>query len=232
MTQIFVGFSLLFFLGLNSQKLTSQVNPFVGTKNMGHTFPGATSPFGMVQLSPETNQVPYALDGKYNTETYRYCSGYQFEDKTIFGFSHTHFSGVGHSDLGDFLVMPTTGKLNLEPGNINEPKSGYHSKFSKKTEKAEPGFYEVVLDDYGIKAELTTSDRVGFHRYTFPKSGESHIILDLMSNIYNYEGKNVWTFVRVEDNQTVVGYRETTGWARTKESVFCDEVFETIQELW
>jgi putative alpha-1,2-mannosidase len=198
---------------ITAQNLTSYVNPFVGTKNMGHTFPGATSPFGMVQLSPETNQVPYAVDGKYNPETYRYCSGYQFEDQTIFGFSHTHFSGVGHSDLGDFLVMPTTGKLNLEPGKISEPKSGYHSQFSKRTEKAEPGFYEVFLDDYGIKAELTTSDRVGFHRYTFPKSGESHIILDLMSNIYNYDSKNVWTFVRVEDNQTVVGYRETTGWA-------------------
>lgn len=213
-------FSFFLSVTVYAQKLTSFVNPFVGTKNMGHTFPGATAPFGMVQLSPETNQVPYAVDGKYNPETYRYCSGYQFEDRTIFGFSHTHFSGVGHSDLGDFLIMPTTGKLNLEPGNINEPKSGYHSAFSKDTEKATPGFYEVFLEDYGVKAELTVSDRVGFHRYTFPKSGESHIILDLMSNIYNYDGKNVWTFVRVEDDQTVVGYRETTGWARTKKVFF------------
>src|SRR5690606_35451146 len=220
MTKFLTLFSLSLLITVNAQKLTSFVNPFIGTKNMGHTFPGATAPFGMVQLSPETNQVPYAVDGKYNPETYRYCSGYQFEDKTIFGFSHTHFSGVGHSDLGDFLVMPTTGELNLEPGKINEPKSGYHSRFSKYTEKAEPGFYEVFLDDYGVKAELTSSERVGFHRYTFPKSGESHIILDLMSNIYNYEGKNVWTFVRVEDNQTVVGYRETTGWARTKKVFF------------
>ena len=205
---------------MNAQDLTSYVNPFVGTKNMGHTFPGATTPFGMVQLSPETNQEPYAIDGKYNPETYRYCSGYQFEDKTIFGFSHTHFSGVGHSDLGDFLVMPTVGKLNLEPGKANQPKSGYHSQFSKKTEKASPGYYEVVLDDYGIKAELTATERVGFHKYTFPKSSDSRIILDLMSNIYNYDGKNVWTFVRVEDNQTVVGYRETTGWARTRKVFF------------
>ena len=205
---------------MNAQDLTSYVNPFVGTKNMGHTFPGATTPFGMVQLSPETNQEPYAIDGKYNPETYRYCSGYQFEDKTIFGFSHTHFSGVGHSDLGDFLVMPTVGKLNLEPGKADQPKSGYHSQFSKKTEKASPGYYEVVLDDYGIKAELTATERVGFHKYTFPKSSDSRIILDLMSNIYNYDGKNVWTFVRVEDNQTVVGYRETTGWARTRKVFF------------
>lgn len=205
---------------INGQDLTSYVNPFVGTKNMGHTFPGATTPFGMVQLSPETNQEPYAIDGKYNPETYRYCSGYQYEDQTIFGFSHTHFSGVGHSDLGDFLVMPTVGKLNLEPGNFNQPKSGFHSQFSKKTEKASPGYYEVMLDDYGIKAELTATERVGFHKYTFPKSSDSRIILDLMSNIYNYDAKNVWTFVRVEDDQTVVGYRETTGWARTRKVFF------------
>ena len=205
---------------LTAQNLTSYVNPFVGTKNMGHTFPGATTPFGMVQLSPETDQEAYAIEGKYNPETYRYCSGYQYEDKTIFGFSHTHFSGTGHSDLGDFLVMPTVGKLNLEPGKKEEPKSGYHSQFSKKTEKASPGFYEVFLDDYKIKAELTATERVGFHKYTFPKSSESHIILDLMSNIYNYDSKNVWTFVRVEDNETVVGYRETTGWARTRKVFF------------
>lgn len=205
---------------MKAQNLTSYVNPFVGTKNMGHTFPGATTPFGMVQLSPETNQEPYAIDGKYNPETYRYCSGYQYEDKTIFGFSHTHFSGTGHSDLGDFLVMPTVGKLNLEPGKADEPNSGYHSQFSKNTEKASPGFYEVFLDDYNVKAELTATDRVGFHKYTFPKSSDSHIILDLMSNIYNYDSKNVWTFVRVEDDQTVVGYRETTGWARTRKVFF------------
>ncbi len=205
---------------MKAQNLTSYVNPFVGTKNMGHTFPGATTPFGMVQLSPETNQEPYAIDGKYNPETYRYCSGYQYEDKTIFGFSHTQFSGTGHSDLGDFLVMPTVGKLNLEHGKADEPNSGYHSQFSKNTEKASPGFYEVFLDDYKVKAELTATERVGFHKYTFPKSSDSHIILDLMSNIYNYDSKNVWTFVRVEDDQTVVGYRETTGWARTRKVFF------------
>lgn len=213
-------FLLIFIAKLSAQSLVSYVNPFVGTKNMGHTFPGATAPFGMVQLSPETNQVPYMKDGKYNGETYRYCSGYQYNDSTIFGFSHTHFSGVGHSDLGDFLMMPTTGKLNLEPGEAGKPKSGYHSQFSKNTEHANPGFYEVMLDDYGIKAELTATERVGFHRYTFPKGSDAHIILDLMSNIYNFDGKNVWTFVRVEDNQTVVGYRETTGWARTKKVFF------------
>jgi predicted alpha-1,2-mannosidase len=200
--------------------LLSYVNPFIGTKNMGHTYPGATSPFGMVQLSPETNQQPMFIEGKYNTDAYKYCAGYQYDDSTIFGFSHTHFSGTGHSDLGDFLVMPTTGKLNLEPGTATIPQSGYHSQFSHENEFAEPGYYKVKLDDYNIKAELTASDRVGFHQYTFPKSEDSHIILDLISNIYNYDGKNIWTFIRVENDSLITGYRQTKGWARTKKVFF------------
>ena len=201
--------------------LTQYVNPFVGSKNMGHTFPGATAPFGMVQLSPETDQQPYFnADGAYNKEAYRYCSGYQYDDETIFGFSHTHFSGTGHSDLGDFLVMPTVGKLKLAPGEKGKPGSGYHSRFSHDSEEARPGYYKVRLDDYGITAELTASERVGFHRYTFPKTDSAHIILDLMANIYNYDGKNVWTFVRVENDTLVTGYRQTSGWARTRKVYF------------
>ncbi len=202
------------------QDYTSFVNPFIGTKNMGHTFPGATVPFGMVQLSPETNQEPLFIDGAYNRETYHYCSGYQYDDNTIFGFSHTHFSGTGHSDLGDFLLMPTTGILKLEPGQADNPDSGFHSQFSHDNEMASPGYYEVLLEDYGIKAELTATERVGFHQYTFPKSDSSHIILDLISNIYNYDGKNIWTFVRVENDSLVTGYRQTKGWARTKKVFF------------
>lgn len=215
---------------MQAQNLISYVNPMVGTRNMGHTFPGATAPFGMVQLSPETNQVPYAIDGKYNPDTYRYCSGYQFDDKTIFGFAHTHFSGVGHSDLGDFLMMPTTGKLNLEPGDAKTPGSGYYSMFSHANEHTEPGYYKVFLDSYGVQAELTASERVGFHRYTFPKGSDAHVILDLMSNIYNYDDKNVWTFVRVEDDHTVTGYRETTGWARTRKVYFAIKFSKPIKK--
>lgn len=183
---------------------------------MGHTFPGATAPFGMVQLSPETNQQNMFIDGKYNPDAYKYCAGYQYADSTIFGFSHTHFSGTGHSDLGDFLIMPTTGKLNLEPGNAKEPKSGYHSLFSHSTEQAIPGYYKVKLEDYKITAELTATERVGYHKYTFPKTEDAHVILDLMSNIYNYEGKNTWIFVRVENDTLVTGYRQTNGWGRTR----------------
>lgn len=192
------------------------VNPFIGTRNMGHTYPGATTPFGMVQLSPETNQETMYIDGEYNPDTYRYCSGYQYDDSTIFGFSHTHFSGTGHSDLGDFLVMATTGEKRLEPGDPAIPGSGYFSGFSHDTEDAEPGYYRVQLDDYDILAELTASDRVGMHRYTFGATDSAHIVLDLMSNIYNHDAKNVWVFVRVENDSLVTGYRQTNGWGRTR----------------
>ncbi|NLR92124.1 GH92 family glycosyl hydrolase [Flammeovirga agarivorans] len=193
------------------------VNPFIGTEKMGHTYPGATTPFGMVQLSPETNQVPmFKENGQYNAKTYEYCAGYQYGDSTIFGFSHTHMSGTGHSDLGDFLIMPTIGKLDLEPGTADKPHSGYHSRFKHSSEKAQPGYYKVHLEDYNIKAELSASDRVGYHKYTFPETDSAHIILDLISNIYNYDDKNVWTFVRVENDSTVTGYRQTQGWGKTR----------------
>lgn len=216
--------SLLFFclffsaLILQAQKDYSQyVNPLIGTKNMGHTFPGAAVPFGMVQLSPETNQqAMHKEDGSYNAETYRYCSGYQYEDTTIFGFAHTHMSGTGHADLGDFSVMPTVGNLNLNPGKASDTESGYHSRFTHDSEKAEPGYYAVNLQDYHIDAEMTSSERVGFHQYTFPETEEAHIILDMVSNIYHYEGKNVWTFIRVENDSLITGYRQTNGWARNR----------------
>nr|WP_241687410.1 GH92 family glycosyl hydrolase [Flavobacterium sp. YO64] len=202
------------------QNLIQYVDPMIGTAKMGHTYPGATVPFGSVQLSPETDTIAYSLNGKYNGEVYKYCAGYQYEDKTIVGFSHTHFSGTGHSDLGDFLIMPTTGKLQLNPGVASKPLSGYRSAFSHSTEKAEPAYYSVFLEDHKIKAELTATTRVGMHQYTFPKSDEAHIILDLTSGIYNYDKKNVWTFVRIENDTLITGYRQTNGWARTRTVYF------------
>src|ERR1700760_405718 len=171
--------------------LIQYVHPIIGTQRMGHVYPGATVPFGMVQLSPETDTASYDLNGKYNPDVYKYCAGYQYDDKTIVGFSHTHFSGTGHSDLGDFLIMPTTGELRMNPGVASQPRSGFRSAFSHATEVAEADYYKVKLDDYNILAELTTTARVGLHQYTFPASDQAHIILDLMSNIYNYEDKNV-----------------------------------------
>ncbi len=196
------------------------VKPLTGTERMGHTFPGATAPFGMVQLSPDTDTLSYEKNGKYQKEVYQYCAGYQYEDKTIVGFSHTHFSGTGHSDLGDFLIMPTAGPLQLNPGTAQNPENGYRSRFSHSNETAEPGYYKVLLDDHNILAELTATTRVGVHRYTFPQNEESHIILDLMHGIYNYPGKNVWTFLRVENDTLVTGFRQTNGWARTRTLYF------------
>jgi len=194
--------------------LAKYVNPMIGTQNMGHTFPGATVPFGMVQLSPETGNEPMFIDGVYNKNVYRYCSGYQYNDTVIYGFSHTHFSGTGHSDLGDFLILPTLGKLTTDPD------SGAFSTFSHNREIASPGYYRVDLASFGVVAELTASERVGFHRYTFPKSDSVHVLLDLISNIYSFDEKNVWTFVRVENDTLVTGFRQTTGWARTRTVYF------------
>jgi len=196
------------------------VNPFIGTQKMGHTYPGATVPFGMVQLSPDTDTILYEENGAYNRKVYEYCAGYQYDDPTIVGFSHTHFSGTGHSDLGDILLMPTTGKLFLNPGTETKPEKGFRSRYSHEREHAEPNYYQVDLLDYDIKAELTTSTRVGFHQYTFPRKEEVHIILDMMHGIYNYEEKNVWTFLRVENDTLVTGYRQTSGWARTRTVYF------------
>ena len=203
-----------------TEGLLQYVHPIIGTQRMGHTYPGATSPFGMVQLSPDTDTIPYEQNGKYNPDVYKYCAGYQYDDKTIVGFSHTHFSGTGHSDLGDFLIMPTTGELRMNPGVANQPRSGFRSAFSHSTEVAEADYYKVKLEDYNILAELTTTTRVGFHQYTFPASDQSHIILDLISGIYNYEDKNVWTYVKVVNDTLVTGYRETSGWGRTRTLYF------------
>ncbi|TVZ55407.1 putative alpha-1,2-mannosidase [Lutibacter sp. Hel_I_33_5] len=203
-----------------SKDFVQFVNPMIGTSKMGHVFPGATAPFGMVQLSPQTNFEVMFKDNKYNTKTYEYCAGYQYKDSTIVGFAHTNFSGTGHSDLGDLLVMPTVGKLVLNPLKTKEGEKGFYSKFSHKNETAKAGYYKVDLEDYNIKAELTASERVGFHQYTFPKSSESHILLDLVYNVYHHDNKNVWTFLRVENDSTVTGYRQTKGWARTKKVFF------------
>jgi putative alpha-1,2-mannosidase len=224
MKKVISIFTLLLFSLVNYSQINKNyiqwVNPFIGTERMGHTFPGATVPFGAVQLSPDTDTIPYAVNGKYNPDAYKYCAGYQYTDSTIVGFSHTHFSGTGHSDLGDILIMPTIGKLKLNPGTASNPNSGYRSNFSHQQEFAEPNYYRVNLLDYNVNVELTTTTRVGVHQYTFPKSDSAHIILDLIHGIYNYPDKNVWTFVRVENDTLITGYRQTHGWARTRTVYF------------
>jgi predicted alpha-1,2-mannosidase len=213
---IILALAALFEPALQAQSPADFVNPFIGTQEMGHTFPGACVPFGFVQLSPDTDTIPYEKDGKYNPGVYRYCAGYQYTDRTIVGFSHTHFNGTGHSDLGDFLVMPSVGKLRLNPGTADHPETGYRSRFRKETEQASPGYYRVRLDDPGVEAELTATTRCGFHRYTFPASDSARIILDMLHGIYNYDGKVLWACVRVHNDTLVTGYRITRGWARTR----------------
>lgn len=221
---------LLTTVTFSQNKFTKYVKPIIGTQRMGHVYPGATVPFGMVQLSPDTDTIPYATNGKYNPQVYKYCAGYQYDDKTIVGFSHTHFSGTGHSDLGDFLVMPTIGKLQLNPGTAAKPLSGFRSAFSHSNEIAEAGYYRVKLDDDNIIAELSASTRVGFHQYTFPKSEQAHIILDLMSGIYNYPEKNNWTYVRVINDTLITGYRQTNGWAKTRTQYFAMSFSKPFKE--
>ncbi len=205
------------------------VNPMIGTDGMGHTFPGACVPFGIVQLSPDTDTIPHNINGTYQKRVYEYCAGYRYHDTTIVGFSHTHFSGTGHSDLGDILIMPTTGVLKLHAGTEDNPDSGYRSRFSHNTEKAMPGYYEVMLDDYNIKAQLTTTQRVGVHKYTFPKADNGRIVLDLNHGIYNYDGKTLWASIRVENDKLITGYRITNGWARTNYTYFAISFSQPIK---
>lgn len=183
----------------SNKKFTQYVNPFIGTDGHGHTYPGATLPFGMVQLSPDTH-----------TEGWDWCSGYHASDNSIMGFSHTHLSGTGAADYGDILLMPTVGKIQLEPGSRETPDEGYRSRFSHQNEKAEPGFYSVFLDDYKINVELTATERCGFHKYIFPKSDSSNIVLDLFHGIQDITKNASLTII---DNQTIQGFRRSGGWA-------------------
>ena len=148
----------------NRQSAIDWVNPFIGTGGHGHTFPGATVPFGMVQLSPDTRPDPGDWDG---------CSGYHFSDSVIYGFSHTHLSGTGVSDYCDVLLQPVLAASGFE-------KQDFASPFDKKKERAEAGLYEVFLEKPGVKVELTASERAGFHRYSFPKNTKTgSVLLDL-----------------------------------------------------
>ena len=173
---------------------TTWVDPMIGTGGHGHTFPGATVPFGMVQISPDTRWEDW--DGS---------SGYHYSDKTIMGFSQTHLSGTGAPEYCDVLLMPTVGDVQILPGDENDPKSGYRSAFQHKNEKATPSYYSVLLDDDNIKAELTATARTGFHRYTFPASNQSNIILDLKNR----------DFV-IESNLKIISATEVSGLRRSK----------------
>ena len=195
------------------------VKPFIGTgavdKNSlsGSNFPGATTPFGFVQLSPDTRDAP---DDP--------ASGYDYNDKTIVGFSHTHLSGTGVADLCYVLFMPTTGPVKLNPGNVEERGSGYRSSFSHQQESARPGYYQVMLQDHGINAELTSTSHTGMHRYTFPQSTQSHIVIDMDHSLDKkrdyWQCRIIGSEIKVGNNHTIEGYRIITGWARLRKVYF------------
>lgn len=189
------------------------VDVFIGTGGDGHTFPGAARPFGMVQLSPDTQVRPFR-------QSYPWASGYRYDDDSILGFSHTHFSGSGHSDLGDVLLMPYSGETKWEPGYPERPFSGYRSRFSHKDERAEPGYYAVRLADHEVQVELTASERVGLHRYRYASGAEAKVMLDLRTSIYDYANKNLWSRLRLRDNTLITGMRETRGWAPGRQLYF------------
>ncbi|MBR6361789.1 MAG: GH92 family glycosyl hydrolase [Bacteroidales bacterium] len=230
MRNILVSASLAMAGFLVSAQPSRFVDPFIGTDGMGHTFPGACVPFGGIQLSPDTDIVPHNIAGKYQQRTYDYCAGYRHSDNTIVGFSHRHLSGTGHSDLGDILIMPTTGPVQLTPGTAAHPEDGYRSRFSHDTEVARPGLYEVTLADYGIRARLSATKRVGVHEYTYPSYQKQNIILDLTHSIYGYDGKVCRATLRVENDTLVTGFRLTDGWARTNYTYFAISFSKPIRD--
>ena len=176
---------------------TVLVNLFIGTEGDGNTFPGATVPFGAVQLSPDTG-----LEGAAKYGSYKY------NHNSIIGFSHTHLNGVGEPEYRDILMMPTVGKVQLTPGDKNDTGSGYRSTFDHKNESASPGYYSVMLDDYDVKVELTSTLRSGFHKYTFPKTDSAHIIIDLA----HPDGAEDLFIKKISDTE-IEGLRRSHGWA-------------------
>ncbi len=186
------------------RKEVDYVNPMIGTDGHGHTYPGASVPFGMVQLSPDAG-----------IRGWDWCSGYHYSDTVIVGFSHTHLSGTGCADLGDILFLPTVGSDALD--------SLPHSAFSHEHESASPGYYSVELLTHQIKVELTATERVGFHRYTFPKADSAVVVVDLG---YGNDDTPMETMVTVENPTTISGYRISSGWAKKQYIYFVAEFSE------
>ena len=188
--------------------LSDFVNPFIGTGGHGHTYPGVSLPFGMVQLSPDTRLEGW--DG---------CGGYHYTDDILYGFSHTHLSGTGVPDYGDVLVMPTVGAVQWDNGYKSGVDNGYATRFSHENEIASPGYYSVILDDYAVIAELTATTRVGFHKYTFPKSEAANIIVDL-----RHRDRLLDSDIEVLDDFSFQGKRLSKAWA-TEQHIYFYGVF-------
>lgn len=195
----------------NRQNLTQYVDPFIGSGEHGHVFVGANVPFGFVQLGPTQH-----------SKGWDWCSGYHYSDSTIIGFGHQHLSGTGIGDLGDISFMPAIGNIITTRGELPDESTGIFSYFSHNNEIAKPGYYSVILDRFGIRAELTASKRVGFHKYTFPASSESKIIIDLEHGI-GWDSP-VEGYLVMENDSVVSGYRKSKGWAKDQ-TVYFTAVF-------
>lgn len=183
------------------KEYTDSVNVFIGTGGHGHTFPGATLPHGMVQLSPDTRLFGWDA-----------CSGYYYDDTSIMGFTHTHLSGTGLGDYGDILFMPVVGEKPLIAGTAENPDEGYRSRFSHEQESARPGYYQVLLQDDSINVELTATLRAGLHRYTYPKASDARLIVDMEPTIHGHQ--HPVTQIRVVNDSTIAGMKYTVGWAK------------------
>lgn len=187
--------------------LTRRVDPFIGTGGHGHTYPGPSLPFGMIQPGPDTRLTGW--DG---------CSGYHYSDSTVFGFSHTHLSGTGVADYCDILFLPATGQLKLRNNYENTARDGYGSRFRKSTERAEPGYYRVTLDDYRVDVELTATLRTAWHRYTFRNADNAHVLIDL-----THRDEVLDSYIRVIDSRHIEGLRRSKSWAKDQRVYFAAE---------
>ncbi|MBF4493163.1 GH92 family glycosyl hydrolase [Flavobacterium sp. MR2016-29] len=193
------------------------VDPFIGTGGHGHTYPGATVPFGMVQLSPDNG-----------ISSWDWCSGYHYSDSIVSGFSHLHLSGTGIGDLADILFMPTNKKADLTLKTTSRDQLPYKSKYSHANEKATPGSYQVFLEDPKINVELTSSQRTAYHKYTFAKNDKQSVIIDLGFAI-NWD-KTLKTGLTIEDEYTISGYRFSSGWAKNQKVFFVAKFSKPISE--
>lgn len=203
----------------NGMDLTRYVNPFIGTGNLGNTYPGATTPHGMVQLSPNNG-----------SNGWEYISGYYYHDARMVGFSHTHLSGAGAGDLNDILVMPINTRSTYMIGENSPTLNAEASRFQHRNESATAGYYSVYLDDYDIKAELTASDRVGVHRYTFPKDKKSEIIVNLGFKL-NWDFTADSYFKWDEETNTLKGHRFSDGWAASQKEFFIMEFNQPVKDI-
>ena len=212
-----LGIGLLVLTGcqkeVSQRDLSAYVNPYIGSKGHGHVFVGANVPFGAVQLGP--SQIMRSWD---EFSGWDWCSGYNYIGEEILGFTHTHLSGTGIGDLNDILVLPATGKPQLQPMAFEKPETGYGSLFKKENEKTEAGYYKVYLDKYGVTAELTASERVGMHRYRFEQTENAHLLVDLKFGM-GWDAAVATRFEQVNDT-LFTGERFSTGWSKDQRVFF------------